>query len=344
MLKQLHIQNYALIEEITVGFPGALTVITGETGAGKSILLGALGLILGERADSSVLNNKQKKCIIEGTFFIKSYKLNSFFTANELDYADETSIRREINADGKSRAFINDTPVTLQLLKQLGEKLIDVHSQHETLFLKETSFQFEVVDSFAGILKEKDSYKKSYSELKVKEKRLKELLEKENKAKKDLDYFTFQFNELEEAALKPGELKELETESATLENAEFIKGNLSQAAFGLNGGEENILTRLSALKTLLSQVSKFGPELEELTKRINSVYIELKELGNDLEAAEEDITNDPNRLEEINSKTDKLNRLLKKHGLSSEEELLKLKDELETNIGEIGSMEKEIER
>jgi DNA repair protein RecN (Recombination protein N) len=342
MLRNLHIQNYALIEEINVSFPGSLTVITGETGAGKSILLGALGLILGDRADSSVLNDKQRKCIIEGTFFIKPYKLRSFFTENELDYSDETQLRREVTGEGKSRAFINDTPVTLNLLKQLGEKLVDVHSQHETLLLNETSFRFNVMDSFAGIVKEKDEYKLAYHSFKQKEKKLAELKAKEAQAKKDFDYYQFQFKELEEAAIQPGELAKLESESQTLENAEFIKGNLAKAAEGISGGEINLLMQLAAVRALLQQIAKYGTEFEAFYNRLQSVYIELKELADDVSFSEEKVIHEPARLEEVNTKLDKLNRLLKKHGLNSEDELIAVQQQIEKNLSEAGSVEEDI--
>ncbi|MEO8761027.1 MAG: AAA family ATPase, partial [Bacteroidia bacterium] len=191
MLKKLHIKNYALLEEVTISFDKSLTVITGETGAGKSIMLGALGLVLGERADMAVLRDKQKKCIVEATFLIGNYVLENFFAENELDYEAETTIRREIAPDGKSRAFVNDTPVTLQVLKQLSQYLIDVHSQHETLLLNQASFRFNMVDAFANCLDERKQYNGFFIQLKGKEKELNELLSFEQQAKKDFDYYQF---------------------------------------------------------------------------------------------------------------------------------------------------------
>lgn len=342
MLKQLHIQNYALIDEINVSFPGQLTVITGETGAGKSIILGALGLILGERAESSVLNDKNKKCIIEGAFQISSYNLNHFFTDHELDYTDETIIRREITAEGKSRAFVNDTPVTLQLLKQLGAKLIDIHSQHETLLLSDAAFRFNILDSFAGILKEKEEYKTAFGAYKKKEKQLQELRAKEAQSKKDFDYYSFQLKELDEANLKAGELTSLEQEAQTLENAEQIKTNLSAAGDAISSGEQNVLLALSSVKNLIAQVSKYGKEYEEFLQRINSVYIELKELSNDLSYGSDKVIHDPRRLELVNEQLDRLNRLLKKHGMSSEEELVSLRNDLQKKLDLAGSVEEDI--
>jgi DNA repair protein RecN (Recombination protein N) len=344
MLQHLRIQNFALIEETEVHLNNGLTVITGETGAGKSILLGALGLTLGNRADVSSLHDKAKKCIIEAQFNIKEYSLTSFFETNELDFEEVTTIRREITPEGKSRAFINDTPTTLSVLKELGEKLIDIHSQHETLLLKETNFQFELVDAFAQTTNLFTDYKKQFSFLQKLRKQLDELTSQEIQAKKELDYFHFQFNELEEANVTVGEQQKLEEESETLENAEFIKGNLLKSSLAINGGDENIIAALALVKQQLQSVSKFGKQFNELFERINSVSIELKELSSDIDACEEDVVYDTTRLEEVNGQLDKLNRLLKKHGVSSEEELLVIKKEIEAKLEQFSSLEVAIEK
>lgn len=344
MLQNLRIQNFALIEETEVRLNQGLTVITGETGAGKSILLGALGLTLGNRADVSSLHDKTKKCIIEAQFNIKAYNLKSFFDSNELDFEELTSIRREITPEGKSRAFINDTPTTLNVLKELGDQLIDIHSQHETLLLKETNFQFELVDAFAQTTQLFSDYKKQFSQLTKLKKQLEELTAQELQAKKELDYFQFQFNELEEAAIKVGVQQQLEEESETLENAEFIKGNLSKSSLAINGGDENIVSALALVKQQLQSVSKFGKQFNELFERVNSVSIELKELSKDIDASEEDVVYDNVRLEEVNTQLDKLNRLLKKHGVNTEEELLAIKDEIETKLQKFSSLELSIEK
>ncbi len=342
MLKQLSIQNYALIEESSIQFPDALTVITGETGAGKSILLGALGLILGQRADASILRQKQKKCVIEALFDLKAYRLKDFFTDLELDYEPETYIRREVNAEGKSRAFVNDTPVNLTVLKQLAEQLIDVHSQHETLLLNDTSFQFEITDAFAGIKDEKWEYRKEFLNWKEKEKLLQDLQTREAQLKKDLDYLRFQFNELEQVSPKIGELKQLEQESDTLGNAETIKSALNKAFFALNGSEENILTQLTTIKTLLGSISRYGVRFEELQKRLSSAIIELKDIAGEINSTEENITFNPERLLEVNTRIDQLNRLLKKHQLNDEDALLALKDELEVKINAIDNIDEQL--
>jgi len=343
MLKQLRIQNFALIEHTEVDLAKGFTVITGETGAGKSILLGALALALGDRADVSSLHDKTKKCIIEAQFDIKAYQLKSFFEDNELDYEALSTLRREITPEGKSRAFVNDTPVTLTVLKELGEHLLDIHSQHQTLLLRETNFQFGLVDAFAGTTSLSADYKKQYRQLSKARKELDELIQQEQQARKDLDYFQFQFTELEEATIKDGELKLLEEESETLENAEFIKASLGKAAGAINDGEENLLSGLSLVKQQLQGIAKFSTHFAELFERINSAYIELKELSGDLERAEEDVVYNPERLQEVNTQLDKLNRLLKKHNVATETELLAVKDQIEARLQQFSSLGHEIE-
>ncbi len=291
MLKHLSIQNYALIDKLEVDFSDGLTIITGETGAGKSILLGALGLIAGSRADTQSLQDKTKKCIVEASFNIKEYALKDFFWANELDYEITTNIRREITPEGKSRAFINDTPVTLTQLKGLAERLIDIHSQHQTLTLNGSEFQLSVVDAYANHADSLAEYSISFKQFKALEKALNELLTKESQAKKDLDYFQFQFNELEEAGLKPDEQAGIEQELEGLNNAEDIKSNLSKAATGLNGGEQNLLASLNEIKSLLASQAKFKPEINELSTRLNSSYIELKDISRILFTTLNELTN-----------------------------------------------------
>ncbi len=344
MLKRLHISNYALIEEVEVNFPNNLAIVTGETGAGKSIFLDALSLVLGTRADVTALQDKTKKCIVEAEFIIGNYGLKNLFTENEIDYEDHTILRREINPEGKSRAFINDTPVGLTLLKQLGEKLVDVHSQHQTLLLNETNFQFDVIDSFAETQTLFSQYKKQFVTLGKKKKDLAELEAQELQAKKDLDYYQYLFNELEEANLKNGELKQLEEESATLENAEAIKSALLRSANLIHDGEVNMLSYLTQIKQQLAQLSKFGDSYKALSERANSLYIEAKDLANELEDSESKVVFEPKRLEEINTQLDRLNRLLKKHNVNNEEDLVKIKTDIEDKLQQFGSLETEIEK
>ena len=244
----------------------------------------------------------------------------------------------------KENHVLNDTPTTLNVLKELGDQLIDIHSQHETLLLKETNFQFELVDAFAQTTQLFADYKKQFSQLSKLKKQLEELTAQELQAKKELDYFQFQFNELEEAAIKVGVQQQLEEESETLENAEFIKGNLSKSSLAINGGDENIVSALALVKQQLQSVSKFGKQFNELFERVNSVSIELKELSKDIDASEEEVIYDNVRLEEVNTQLDKLNRLLKKHGVNTEEELLAIKDEIETKLQQFSSLELSIEK
>ncbi len=342
MLKHLSIQNYALIDKLEVEFSGGLSIITGETGAGKSILLGALGLISGSRADTQALQDKTKKCIVEASFAFTGDVLKEFFEANELDYEPATVIRREINLEGKSRAFINDTPVTLTQLKELGDFLIDIHSQHQTLTLNGNEFQLSVVDAFAKHSDVLQEYQSNYKNYKSLEKQLNDLSEREAQAKKDMDYFQFQFNELEDAGLKTGEQTEIEQELETLNNAEEIKLNLSKAAHSLNGGEQNLLSSLNETKLLLVAFAKFKPEINELSTRINSSYIELKDISNELENLEQDIVYDPKRIEILTQKVDTLYRLQQKHQVKTIEELITIKDELSNKLLDFNSLEAEI--
>lgn len=344
MLQRLYISNFALINEMDVTFPGELTVITGETGAGKSIFLEALGLALGNRADLAALKNKTKKCIIEAEFATKGLDLQSFFEENEIEPDHTIILRREISSDGKSRSFLNDSVVSLAVLKILSEKLIDIHSQHQTLLLNQTNFQLEILDAFAGSLDLFKEYKSSFSKLTALKTDLKGLQEKESQARKELDYFTFLFTELDAADLKSGAMKELEEESSGLENAESIKIALASSANSINGGENNLLSGLSQVKQSLQSISKYGKNYEQFFERFNSVYIELKELASELEDAEELVNADPKRLEEVNTSLDRLNRLLKKHNVNSEEELINTRAEIEEKLLQFGSLENQIDK
>jgi DNA repair protein RecN (Recombination protein N) len=344
MLKQLSIKNYALIKESTIAFPKGFTVITGETGAGKSILLGALGLVLGNRAETDALYDKTKKCIVEGVFDISEYQLNAFFTENDIDFEKETSIRREISSEGKSRAFINDTPVNLSVLKSLSEKLIDVHSQHETLLINQSSFQFKIVDSFANTKTELVQFHEAFVEYTKNKKQLNELKEKETQLKKELDYIQFQFKELDELSPVDEELAQLETESETLENAESIKANLHVIFEALNGDNESAVTKINSLKSIASQLTKYGDKYEELNKRINAAIAELKDIAEESADLNDKVIFDPEKLGIVNDRIDAYNKQLKKHGANSEAELLKLKEEFEEKINTIENFDEEVAR
>ena len=342
MLKELQVQNYALIDNLRVNFPGSMTVITGETGAGKSILIGALGLIMGKRSDSSVLFDKKRKCIVEAIFDVRHYRLKEFFTANDLDYFDYTTLRRELNPEGKSRAFINDTPVTLQLLKSLAEKLIDIHSQHETLMLGENDFRFQVLDSFSETGEVLEKYRKVYYDFKRKNSRLAELKSELQLAIRDRDYYQFQFNDLESADLVQLDLSELKRQAESLENAEFIKGNLSFAAGALGEGEKNILNTTVQIKSLLSQIKKFSSEYLEYESRIASLIVEMKDLERDLSLASEKIEFNNSKLDDLNEKIETVQRLFKKHGVNEVGDLIILKEDISKKINSTENLEQEI--
>lgn len=344
MLKRLYISNFALINEMDVSFPGNLTVITGETGAGKSIFLEALALALGKRADLSTLNNKSKKCVIEAEFESKDLDLGSFFEENELEQEPVLILRREINADGKSRSFLNDSVVSLAALKTLSEKLIDIHSQHQTLLLNQGNFQMELLDAFAGSTDLFKDYKKEWTKYNKLNTKLNTLLEEEAQAKKEQDYIQFLYNELNQLTLKPGVLTALEEESATLENAGAIKQSLLSAANIIHEGDINVLSALSQVKASLQSISKFSNTYAGFYERINTVYIELKELAADLVNAEEDVLFDNQKLEEVNASLDKINRLLNKHAVKTEEELIQANVDIEEKLQQFSSLENEIEK
>lgn len=344
MLTHLSIQNYALIDKIEIDFQNELSIITGETGAGKSILLGALSLITGERADTSVLQDKTKKCIVEGTFDISNYPLKKLFRENELDYEKQTVIRREIGSDGKSRAFVNDTPVTLSVLRELGNKLIDIHSQHETLTLNDSEFQISVVDAFARQINFVNEYKEIFFQLKDKEKILNELLEQEKQSKRDVDYWQFQFEELEKANLQSGEQEKMEEELQVLNNAEEIKSALEKAFHLLNGGEFNLLSSLAEIKSHLNNVSKYNSSFAEIFNRLNSSYIELKDISSELESQSEKIIFDPKRAKELTSQLDVLYHLQKKHQVKSIEELLEIKNSIQKKLAAVVTLETQISK
>lgn len=344
MLKHLSVYNYALIDQLEVDFSNGLTIITGETGAGKSILLGALGLVAGSRTDVQVLYDKTKKCVVEAAFNIREYSLSIFFSENELDYEDLTIVRREISPEGKSRAFINDTPVNLNLLKELAENLIDIHSQHQTATLNGSAFQLSVIDAFAKHTDLLKQYTADFKKFKILEKELNDLIIRETQAKKDLDYFQFQFKELEDANLNKSNQVEMEMEMETLNNAEDIKVNLSKAVFGLSGGEQNILLSINEIKSTIGAVAKYKPEINEINSRVNSLYIELKDLTNEIENVEQSIVHDPNRIEELTSRLDLIYHLQKKHQVKSIDELLGVVEEISNRLLDHSSLESAIEK
>src|SRR5664280_1726396 len=342
MLIKLFVQNYALIKELDVEFENGLTIITGETGAGKSILMGALSLILGTRADSSVLLDKNEKCVVEGTFRIEGYELNEFFSANELDYESITNLRREINPAGKSRAFINDTPVTVNLLKELGDRLIDIHSQHQTLMLNDNSFQLNLIDSFSGTAGIKNEYRESYSNYRKLKKEYTSIKEKADKNKADLEYYQFQYNQLDEAKLKSGEQTELEAEQELLGHTEEIKLALGSSSNLFLAEGISILSMLREVKSYLGRILTFLPESESLLSRTESALIELDDLAAEVEKLTVSIEADPQRLAMVNNRLDNIYTLIQKHRVTDLYELIKKKDEIKELIGSIVSSDERI--
>jgi DNA repair protein RecN (Recombination protein N) len=337
MLIKLFVQNYALIKELDVELENGLTIITGETGAGKSILLGALSLILGTRADSSVLLDKSEKCIVEGTFRIEEYELNEFFISNELDYATVTTLRREINPAGKSRAFINDTPVTVNLLKDLGDKLIDIHSQHQTLMLNDNSFQLSLIDSFSGISKLKSEYRATYSGYLKLKKEYTSIKDKSEKNRADLEYYQFQYNQLEEAKLKNEEQSDLEAEQELLGHAEEIKLALSTSSNLFSAEGISILSMLREVKINLGRIRTFLPESESFISRIESSLIELADLADEIEKLAVSLEADPKRLAQVNNRLDTIYSLIQKHRVTNLNELILKKSEIKDLINSIVS-------
>jgi len=335
MLVKLTVQNYALIRELDLTLENGLTIITGETGAGKSILLGALSLILGSRADSSVLLKKNEKCIVEGTFRIQEYDLKDFFSSNDLDFESHALLRREINPAGKSRAFINDTPVTINLMKELGDRLIDIHSQHQTLMLNNSSFQLDIIDSFAGTAGLLNSYRRAFSNFRKLQKEYSELKEKSDKNKADLEYHKFQLSQLEEAKLREGEQEELEKEQELLEHAEEIKEALTSISGLFSREGESVLSMLREIRTSIGKISIYLPAELNIPSRINSCLIELDDLANEIERIGQNTEADPERLVKINGRLDTLYSLIQKHRLKNLDELITRKEEIADTIRSI---------
>ena len=344
MLKSLTIKNYALIDSLSIDFNSELNILTGETGAGKSILLGAIGLIIGQRADSSVLRDKTEKCTAEGLFDIRNYNLQGFFEENELDFDDVAILRREITPQGKSRAFINDTPVNVKVLHDLGLKLIDIHSQHQNLDLNEKSFQLRIVDVVASNSEFLKTYSSTYKTYLSLQEQLNETILLAEQSKKDLDYYEFQFQQLHEAKLNPDEQAELELQLEALTHAEEIRSVFGQAYQVLSEEERSVL---SVLKENLNNIGKLRavlPEAEQIFTRLESVYLELKDIASESLAIEDRTENNPEKIDQINQRLDLIYSLQQKHRVASIPELLTIQDDFETKILLVTSYDQEIER
>lgn len=332
MLARLLIKNYALIDNLDIAFDKGLNIITGETGAGKSILMGALGLALGNRAEGKQFFNDSKKCVIEGYFSISSYDLKSFFDENDLEYDSETIIRREISVDGKSRAFVNDSPVNLNILKSLGERLIDIHSQHATLQINTEEFQLFILDAIAGNENLLEEFRQELQQLRQLDKKLKTLIKESRTAKAELDYNQFLFDELEKLNVREGELKGLEEEQNQLENAEEIKRSLLASNYLLSDGEQNVLSLLKESILQIQQASRYFSDAEDLAKRLQSSYIEIKDVADEIANQESAVNLDEQRLDEVSTRLSDIYSLLKKHRFDNESELIKLRDELKEKL------------
>ena len=343
MLRSLYIQNYALIEKLDIGFEQGFSVITGETGAGKSIILGAIGLLLGQRADVKSIRTGATKCVIEARFDISNYHMEPFFEENELDYEEECILRRELYATGKSRAFINDTPAQLAQMKELGELLIDIHSQHQNLLLNKEGFQLNVLDLLAHDDAALCEYQTVYKQWKQAQSDLNKLLERAARDKSDEDYIRFQWEQLEEARLVQGEQGELEQEAEMLSHAEDIKASLYKVNQLFNNDEGGLLSNLKECCHAMSDLQSVYPVAEELAGRLESAYIELKDIADEISGREEQVEFNPARLEEVNERLNLIYSLQQKHRVNTVDDLIALCDDYAARLASISSSDEEVD-
>jgi len=342
MLQQLNIKNYALIEDLSVDFTDGFSVITGETGAGKSILLGALGFVLGDRADTGVLFNKEMKCVVEAHFQLNGNNLQPLFDSNDLDFDKECIFRRELSPQKKSRAFINDTPVSLQVMKEIGSQLVDIHSQHDSLLLTDADFQLHLLDEIAQSQNLLVEYQTNYGVYNSLKRRLNELRETASKNIAENDYLKFQLDELQKAQLKEGEYAEIEQSLNVMENAEEIRSLLFSANGLLENSETAILPQLNELSSAMHRLKQLMPSSEELLQRIESTQLELKDIAYDLERIGDGAQFDEEKLQELQERFDLLSRLMMKHHVKEFEALIALRDELETKVNAFENIDQEI--
>lgn len=335
MLKHLYIKNFTLIDELDIDFYPAFSVITGETGAGKSIILGALHLLLGQRADSKQVKSGSTKCIIEATFDISRYGMNDFFTAHDIDYDGECILRREVNASGKSRAFINDTPVPLTDMRELGEQLVDIHSQHQNLLLQKEDFQLSVVDIIAADGEQRSCYLKAYKAYQAAKKAYEDCVRQTEQSKENEEYLRFQYSELEKAQLQEGEQADLEQQQQILSHVEEIKSALYEANGAIATEESGILDQLRLASDRMSEITAVYPEVKELSGRLESAYIEMKDMADELERRMELIDFDPEELNRVNARLDLLYSLEQRFHFASVEELIGERDRLKDAISAI---------
>ena len=339
MLTALSIKNYALIDDLKVDFPEGFIIITGETGSGKSIMLDALSLILGKRADMSALRNKEEKCIIEAEFSLQNYEFQPLFQELDIDYDPQTIIRREILPSGKSRAFVNDVPATLEVLSRLGQVLVDIHSQHQTLALSDTSFQFAIIDAMANNKSLLTEYVQLHQLLKKEQKKLEELIEFQKNTKKEYDYNLHQLKELKSATLEEGILEELEESYEEASNIEDIKENVSESLYLLNDENIGILNNLRELKRSFSSLTEYKQLYRDLYERIESAFLELEDLASEISDIDESIEADPDNLEQISKQLNKIYSLQKKHSVATVEELITIQQELEEAVSKTESVD-----
>ncbi|MDR2968622.1 MAG: DNA repair protein RecN, partial [Tannerellaceae bacterium] len=344
MLQSLYIQNYVLIDSLDISFRKGLSVITGETGAGKSIILGALGLVLGQRADGRSIRQGAEKCVIEAQFDISAYRMDTFFHENDVEYDAETCLlRRELFASGKSRAFVNDSPVALNVLKELGTRLIDIHSQHQNLLLADNHFQLKVVDVMAQNDLLLTTYRSQYHHYREQQKNLETLEEKAAQSKQEEDYIRFQLEQLNDARLKADEQEELEAEQEVLSHAEEIKSGLYRISNCLNGDEQGSVRLLKEALSVANTLERYYPKAQEIAERLKSAYIELNDLASETEAWKEDIEFNPKRLEWVNERLDTIYNLLQKHRAATVAELLAIEEKFAEQLKEIDSFDEQIE-
>lgn len=343
MIQKLYIRNYALIDELEIDFRPGFTVLTGETGAGKSIIMGALSLILGQRADSKAVKDAAQKTVIEGTFDISSYAMTAFFEENDLDYdpSDHCLLRRELSPQGKSRAFINDTPVSLSLLKELGEQLIDIHSQHQNLLLGDNRFQLRMIDIWADDEALLSQYRDEYRRYRALSEKLVSLRRENEEKRREEDYLRFQYDQLCEAHLQAGEQSALEEEQEMLTHAGEIKNGLYAISRCLDGEEGGVLPSLKETRSLLRSLQRVYPAVEPLDQRIESAYIEIKDILSEIDDRQESVAVDPARLQQVEERLDLLYGLQQKHHLSSHEELMALQDDLQKRLDAIEHADEE---
>ena len=344
MLQSIHIQNYALIESLDIDFHAGFSVITGETGAGKSIILGAIGLLVGQRADSKAIKTGASKCVVEAHFNISTYRLEEFFNENDLEYdGEECILRREVHASGKSRAFINDTPASLAQMKALGEKLIDVHSQHQNLLLNHEDFQLNVLDILASSHEALQAYKSLYTSYKQTSRELAQLIVESEKNRQDEEYIRFQVKQLDDAQLQAGEQEELEQEAEMLTHAEDIKSSLYKVNQLMDEGEMNLVSLAKEGMQVLQSISRVYNPASEWSNRLESCYLELKDMAHEIANASDEVEFNPTRLDYVNERLNLIYTLQKKHQLSSVEELLALADNLREKLDAITSSDDHIQ-